>query len=54
MAAHMDAPVKLDAELKEEIEAFIAKGRNRFDYPSLKNFVDKAVIKMLEEVRKKE
>ncbi len=46
-----DAPVKLDSELKEEIEEFIAKGKNRIEYPSLKNFVDKAVMKLLKEVK---
>jgi len=45
----MDKPVKIDAELKENIEAFISKGENRFDYPSVKNFVDKAVLKLLKE-----
>jgi len=49
-----DAPVKLDQELKAEIEAFLAKGKNRFEYPSVKNFVDKAVLKMLHEVKDKE
>ena len=46
-------PVKLDKELKKRIEEFISKGENRFDYPSLKNFVDKAVLKLLKEVEKK-
>ena len=48
-----DVPVKLDAELKKRIEEFISKGENRFDYPSLKNFVDKAVLKFLKDVEKK-
>ncbi len=46
-----DIPVKLDLELKEKIEEFISQGENRFDYPSVKNFVDKAVLKMLKEVK---
>jgi hypothetical protein len=46
-----DTPVKLDSELKVEIEKFLAKGKNRIEYPSLKNFVDKAVLKFLEEVK---
>lgn len=46
-----DIPVKLDAELKERIENFISKGEKRFDYPSVKNFVDKAVLKYLKEVQ---
>ena len=48
-----DVPVKIDAELKKRIEDFISKGDNRFDYPSVKNFIDKAVLKMLKEVEKK-
>lgn len=45
-----DKPVKIDAELKERIERFISKGSNRFDYPSVKNFIDKAILKSLKEV----
>ncbi|MCK5107463.1 MAG: hypothetical protein KAQ83_01940 [Nanoarchaeota archaeon] len=48
----MDKPVKIDFELKERIEKFISKGDNRFDYPSVKNFIDKAVLKKLKEVEK--
>ena len=48
-----DLPVKIDAELKKRIEEFISKGENRFDFPSAKNFVDKAVLKLLKEVEKK-
>ena len=47
----MDVPVKLDKELKEEIERFLLKGKNRISYPSVKNFVDKAVLKLLKEVK---
>jgi len=46
-----DVSVKLDKELKEEIEAYISKDKNRIDFPSLKNFVDKAVLKLLKEVQ---
>jgi len=46
-----DIPVKLDAELKKRIESFISQGENRFEYPSIKNFVDKAVLKYLKEVQ---
>jgi len=46
-----DAPVKLDAELKKEIEEHISKGINRIEYPSVKNFVDKAVLKLLRDVK---
>jgi hypothetical protein len=47
-----DVPVKVDAALKKEIESFIASGDNRFDFPSVKNFVDKAVLKLLKDVKK--
>ena len=46
-----DASVKLDNELKKEIEEFISKGKNRIEFPSVKNFVDKAVLKLLKEVK---
>lgn len=48
-----DVPVKLDAELKKRIEELIAQGEYRFDFPSLKNFVDKAVLKLLKDLEKK-
>lgn len=47
-----DVPVKIDAELKRRIEELISKGENRFDFPSVKNFVDKAVLKLLKELEK--
>lgn len=47
----LDVPVKLDKELKEEIESYISKGKNRIEYPSVKNFVDKAVLRFLREVK---
>lgn len=47
-----DLPVKIDIELKKRIEEFISKGENRFDFPSVKNFVDKAVLKFLKELEK--
>ncbi len=47
-----DLPVKIDGELKKRIEDFISKGENRFDFPSVKNFVDKAVLKLLKEVKR--
>ncbi len=47
-----DVPVKIDAELKKRIEELISKGENRFDFPSVKNFVDKAVLKLLKELEK--
>ena len=48
-----DKPVKIDKELKERVERLISRDDNRFDYPSVKNFVDKAVLRLLKEVEKK-
>lgn len=48
-----DKPVKIDAELKKRIEEFISKGNNRFEYPSVKNFIDKSVLRLLKEAMKK-
>ncbi len=45
----VDKPVKIDAELKKRVEELISKGENRFNYPSVKNFIDKAVLKLLKE-----
>ena len=45
-----DKPVKIDGELKKRIEKFISRNDNRFDYPTVKNFIDKAVVKFLKEV----
>ncbi len=42
--------MKIDGELKKRIEKFISESDNRFDYPSVKNFIDKAVIKLLKGV----
>ncbi|MBI2139808.1 hypothetical protein HYU14_02700 [Candidatus Woesearchaeota archaeon] len=47
-----DTPVKIDAELKKKIESVISAGDMRFEYPSVKNFIDKAVLKLLKEVDK--
>jgi len=48
-----DVPVKIDSELKKKIEELISKGEARFDYPSVKNFIDKAVLKLLKELEKR-
>ncbi len=45
-----DKPVKLDGELKRRIDKFISASDNRFEYPSVKNFIDRAVLLMLKEV----
>lgn len=44
------AEVKIDDELHERIKKFIKEGENRFDYPTVKSFVDKAVLKMLKKL----
>jgi len=48
----MSGVVKLDKELKKQVEEFISKKLNRIEYPSVKNFVDKAVLKLLKEAKK--
>jgi len=45
-------PVKIDPELKKRIEAFVKKADNRIEFPSVKNFVDKAVLRFLKELEK--
>ena len=46
------AEVKIDNDLLEKIKKFIKKGENKFDFPSIKSFIDKAVLKMLKEQEK--
>jgi len=46
--------VKIDEELHKRINEFIKKGENRFDFPSVKSFVDKAVLKMLKSLKEGE
>ena len=41
------AEVKIDNELHKRIKKLIEKGENRFDFPTVKSFVDKAVLKIL-------
>ena len=41
------AEVKIDDELLGRIKKVIGDGENRFDFPTVKAFVDKAVLKML-------
>jgi hypothetical protein len=47
-----DFAVKIDYKLKKRIEKLISKDYNNIEYPSIKNFIDKAVLKMLDEVDK--
>ncbi len=42
------AEVKIDAELLKKIKKLIKQGDNRFDFPTVKSFVDKAVLKLLQ------
>ena len=44
------AGVKIDEELLKQIKKFIEKGEKRFDFPNVKSFVDKAVLKRLKEL----
>jgi len=43
--------VKIDEELYKRIIKFIKQGENKFDFPSAKSFVDKAVLKMLKSLK---
>ena len=49
----LTTPVKIDPELKGRIESFLKRGDNRIAFPSVKNFIDKAVLKFLQELEKK-
>lgn len=40
---------KIDKDLMEKIKKFIQEGENKFDFPTAKSFVDKAVLNMLKE-----
>ncbi len=46
------AEVKIDSELLERVKKVIKKGENRFDFPSVKSFVDKAVLQALETLKR--
>ena len=48
------AEVKIDKELHKRILKLIRQGENRFDFPTAKSFVDKAVLKVLKSLEKKE
>ena len=48
------AEVKIDEELLERIKKTIKEGENRFNFPTVKTFVDKSVLKMLKNYEKKE
>ena len=41
------AEVKIDDELYKKIVKLIKQGELRFEFPTAKSFIDKAVLKML-------
>ena len=43
--------VKIDKELYKRINKLLKKDENRFDFPTIKSFVDKAVFKKLKELK---
>ena len=43
------AVIKIDDELLKEVRKYIKGGDNRFDFPTVKAFVDKAVYLYLKE-----
>ena len=45
------AVIRIDDELYKKINKLI-NGENRFDYPSVKSFVDKAVHETIKEIEK--
>ena len=45
--------IKIDDELLKKIKAYIKEGDNRFDFPNVKAFVDKAVYNYLKKLNKK-
>jgi non-homologous end joining protein Ku len=46
------AETKIDGELLERIKKLIQKGENKFEFPTAKSFVDRAVLNMLKEKEK--
>lgn len=48
------AVIKVDDELYKRIKKLIKEGDNRFDYPTVKSFVDKAVFSTLKELEEKD
>lgn len=47
------AVIKIDDELLKKVREYVMKGDNKFDYPTVKSFVDKAVYVYLKEKIKK-
>ena len=44
--------IRIDDELYEEIVELVKKKPDKYDYPSVKAFVDKAVYQYLKKVKK--
>ena len=50
MVTNLETTVKVSKWLIDEIEKFIEKNRkNKSDFPSKRNFIDRAVIRLLED-----
>lgn len=47
------AVIKIDDELLRKVKGFIKQGDNRFDFPTVKAFVDKAIYVFLKEELKR-
>ena len=47
------AVIKIDDELLKKVRKYIKEGANRFDYPTVKAFVDKAVYIYLKKKEEK-
>jgi len=47
------AVIKIDDELYEKIKKLIKEGEKRFDFPTVKAFVDKAVLLLLKKQKAK-
>jgi len=47
------AVIKIDDGLLNEVRKYVKEGDNRFDFPTVKAFVDKAVYIYLKEKSKK-
>ena len=44
--------VKIDKELHNRMNKILKNNEYRFDFPTAKSFIDKAVLKMLKELEK--
>jgi hypothetical protein len=44
------ADVKIDEDLLKKVKVFIQEGENKFDFPTVKSFVDRAVLRTLKDL----